>query len=248
VLVSAGCVPLLAGRDARLEAIWRASVVWLPPAALPAGVSNGGRLIELDEALRRRPPAAPIPVVLYAHGCRGIDDDLALWARALGPAGYALVAPDSGPAPTCAPDLLYTRRDAALLARRADELRYAREQLAYLAWIRRDVVFLLGFDQGAVLVAGWRGAPFSGYIVTGWSCTAPDVRDGLFTPPEQPVLAIRWVDDPLFSAPAWNGDCGLKAPARDDVRAVRLEGRGHSVAGDPEAQAAVLAFLRAHTP
>jgi dienelactone hydrolase len=248
VLGAGGCLALDAGPDARLEAVWQSSRVWLPAAALPASLVNGARILDVDAALTAHPPASRLGVVLYAHGCAGPGDEPAQWASALGPAGFALIAPDAGAGPACgAGGVIYTRGDAALLARRADEVRYAREQIAYLSWVRAGDVFLLGFDHGGVVTAHWNGPAFAGYIVTGWTCTAPDVRGGLSIPVDRPVLAIRWEEDPLFADPAWNGNCGTWLRGRAGSRSILLEGRGHATAGSAEARAAVVRFLQLHT-
>ena len=130
---------------------------------------------------------------------------------------------------------------------REAEARYALRQMLTFSWLVPESVFLLGFDQGGVVAANWPGREFAGFIVTGWTCTSPDVRSGLATPADRPVLAIRWADDPLFRDPAWNGDCEAHLPPRPASRSLVLEGSGHSVVTSPEARAAVLRFLSAHT-
>jgi hypothetical protein len=135
-----------------------------------------------------------------------------------------------------------------MLATREAELAYALRQVRTLSWARPRATFLLGFDHGAVVAAGYSGEPFAGYILTGWTCTAPYPRGGLATALDRPVLAIRWEDDPWFTNPAWNGDCGSRLGARPGSRSILLEGTGHSTASHARAQQAVLDFLRQHTP
>jgi len=203
----------------------------------------------MEAVAARLPAGTAIPLVVYAHGCAGLDDDVVSWADALAHAGYTVVAPDSfaraGRRVSCDGRTVYPRRDPGVLALRESEIRYAVAQARMLTWVRQASIALLGFDQGGVVVAGYRGPPVTAYVVTGWTCTAPDVRHGLFTPPDRPVLAIRWADDPLFGDPAWNGDCGAHLDARPASRSIVLEGRGHSVAENAEAREAVLRFLQA---
>ncbi|HET7340878.1 MAG TPA: hypothetical protein VFL90_05400 [Methylomirabilota bacterium] len=206
---------------------------------------------ELERALAEVPPTRR-PTVVYAHGCRGIDDDARQWGETIAGAGDAMFAPDSlasgDRAPACGAAAPYARADLPRLAARERELRYALQQLLTLRWIDPERIVLLGFDHGAVVAAGWREPrEFAGFILTGWSCTSPDVRRGLATPPDLPVLALRWTDDPRLRDPAWNGDCQVHLGARPGSRSVLLEGSGHSVAPSAEARAAVLRFLQARS-
>jgi len=208
------------------------------------------------EAARVFRPAGPVPergvpVVLYAHGCAGLDDDLTRWAELLTARGYAVIAPDHqarlGGATACRAGPLYGPDAVSTFVSRDAELRYALRQVRTLPWVRQQAVFLLGFDHGGVLAAGYTGPPFAGYIVTGWTCTSPYPRGRLATAPDRPVLAIRWERDPWFADAAWNGDCEASLAGRPASRSIVLEGTGHSVAGDARARQAVVDFLRAHT-
>jgi dienelactone hydrolase len=198
------------------------------------------------------PTPGDVPVVMYAPGCGGIDDDLRRWADLLTGHGYAVIAVDhrarGGRAPTCSATRLYGAADVQALATREAEIRYALRQVRTLAWVRQRGVFLLGIGQGAVVAAGYTGPAFTGYILTGWTCTSPHPRSGLATALDRPVLAIRWAVDPWFTDPAWNGDCGASLGARPASRSIILDGTGHSVAGDARAERAVLDFLQLHTP
>jgi dienelactone hydrolase len=230
VLAAAGCTTLLAGGEAPLERTWEAAHVVRPGGAT----------------------ARDVPVVIYAQDCAGPGDDLRRWSDLLTGQGYAVIAPDhrarGGRARPCDGPTLYAPGDVADLASREAEIAYARRQVRTLPWVRQSAVFLLGFGQGAVAAAGYTGPPFTGYILTGWTCTSPYPRGGLTTAPTRPVLAIRWADDPWFRDPAWNGDCGASLGARPASRSIVLDGAGHSVAGDPRAERAVVNFLQLHTP
>jgi dienelactone hydrolase len=231
-LAGAGCATLLAGGDALLERTWAAARIFRPAGAL---AGPGG-----------------IPLVVYAHGCAGLDDDLRDWAELLTAHGYAVIAPDhrarGGRPPACDTSPVYRPGDIDTLVARDAELRYALRQVRTLPWVRQPAVFLLGFDQGAVVAAAYTGPPFTGYIITGWTCTSPHPRGGLATALERPVLAIRWARDPRFADPAWNGDCGARLGGRPASRSLILDGAGHSTAGDERARRAVIDFLHANTP
>jgi len=197
------------------------------------------------------PTPPSIPLVIYVHGCAGLDEDAERWAQVLTSAGYAVVAPDSfaraGRRPRCDGRRPYRPDDRGVLALRESEIRYAVQQARTLPWVGEATIVLLGFDQGAVVVAGYGDGAVGAYILTGWTCTSPDVRQGLFTPLDQPVLAIRWADDPMFADAAWNGECGSHLGPRPGSRSIVLDGPGHSVVTDPGAREAVVQFLRAHT-
>ncbi|HEX6212266.1 MAG TPA: hypothetical protein VF136_15905 [Methylomirabilota bacterium] len=194
------------------------------------------------------PTPADVPVVIYAPDCADPDEDLRRWADLLTRHGYAVIAIDSrardGRAPDCGATTLYAPADLQALATREAEIRYALRQVRTLPWVRQSSVFLLGLGRGAVVAGGYTGPAFSGYILTGWTCTAPHPRGGLATARDRPVLAIRWAIDPWFTDPAWNGDCGASLGGRPASRSIVLEGTGHSVAGDERAQRAVLDFLQ----
>jgi dienelactone hydrolase len=227
----AGCTSLLAGGEAPLERTWVAARITPPDA--PAGPSG-------------------TPVVVYVHGCGGLDDDWRDWTALLARHGYAVIAPDhrarGGRPPGCDTPTLYGRGDLDRLVARDAEVRYALRQVRTLSWVRQSAVFLLGFDEGAVVAAAYTGPPFTGYVLTGWTCTSPHSRGRLATARDRPVLALRWAHDPRFVDPAWNGDCGASLDGRPGSRSLVLDGAGHSTAGDERARRAVVDFLQAHTP
>jgi len=105
---------------------------------------------------------------------------------------------------------------------------------------------LAGFSEGVVAVALWGGkVEVAGYIVLSWTCTAPQSWDwisGLRTPPVRPTLAMVSKDDPWYAWPGWRGDCS--SAAHTDLRSIVLDHSGHEILYYPEAQEALLEFLR----
>jgi dienelactone hydrolase len=230
-LAAGGCTTLLAGGEAPLERSWQAARVFRPAAT---------------------PASRDVPVVVYAPGCPNLDADLRQWAVLLTGHGYAVIALDhrapGGRQRACSATVLYGPVDVPTLATRDAEIGYALRQVRALPWVRQHAVFLMGVGQGAVVAAGYAGPAFTGYILTGWSCTSPHPRGQLATALTRPVLAIRWADDPWLRDPAWNGDCATSLGPRPSSRSLVLDGTGHSVAGAERAERAVVDFLRRHTP
>ena len=132
---------------------------------------------------------------------------------------------------------------------REAEMEYAATQIRRLPWVDPDNVFVLGTSEGGLAVATTRGRSFKGYIVTAWTCRQDYLTEmqGLWVPMDKPVLAIVYADDPWFPNPWQRGHCGERFGPRKGSRSIVLPGRGHSVAGAPEARSAVLDFLRQHT-
>lgn len=199
--------------------------------------------------LERLPSTTRLPVVLYAHGCGGLDSDFYAWAPVLAGDGYAVVAPDSFARAwrraTCSPAAFPVRSEFEVLALRDREIAYAQRQLRTLSGVRPEAIFLFGYSQGGIATArSSTDPPFRAYVITAWGCTAPDVRNGLLIPASRPVLAIRWSSDAWLAHQSVNGDCGIAIGERPGSRSIVLEGTGHSTATDASARRAVLDFLR----
>ena len=67
----------------------------------------------------------------------------------------------------------------------------------------------MGFSEGAIAAATYRGDAVDARVIEGWTCHAgwPEYR-GLNGPAAQPVLALVAEDDPWFAATGLHGDCG----------------------------------------
>jgi len=204
------------------------------------------RLAALPEGLR-------MPLVVFLHGCAGIGLVEHKVARLLDAAGWSVILVNSfarslRKANCDYDDYRSGMFPVAYLYRRA-ELIHAIDRVRELPWVDQDRVLLGGFSEGAVATALWGAeVEVSGYIVAGWTCTAPPGYDwlrGLRTPPGRPVLAIVSRRDPWFNWPGWRGDCGSAAPGRGEVTSLVIDGAVHNVFAYPEAEAALKTFLRA---
>ncbi len=206
----------------------------------------------VQRRLAMLPRDVRVPVVVFLHGCTGIGLVENKVGRLLDQAGYAVLLPNSFARDVRERNCDYSNYSSgmfpvAYLYRRA-ELISTVQHLRSLDWVDQDRIWLGGFSEGAVATALWGGeVDVSGYIIAGWTCTAPPQFGwliGLRTPPSRPVLAIvsRW--DPWFNWPGWQGDCGTMAADRNNVVSVLIDGSVHNVFAYPESTHALLDFLR----
>ena len=100
-------------------------------------------------------------------------------------------------------------------------------------------------SEGAVAAVRSKRAGFRGVIATSWTCTNSQAADfdGVFTPPETPVLTLMHVDDPWFRVPFLKGSCANKIAGRKNARHVVVPGEGHGTYDSAAARNAVMAFL-----
>lgn len=219
---------------------WSAAKVWLPK---PYGVTNlaYGRF---------DPPDTKLPVILYLHGCTGIERNERNDAYFLIRAGYAVIMPDSY-ARTNRPSNCNPNTKAADLFRgvfrfRSAEVGYALWQIKKLSWVDHNNVFLMGFSEGGVTTAAYPRGGFTARVILGWTCHAGDWHEirGVRAPEDEPVLAIVSRRDPWYQN-RWNrGHCGDYLHGRKGSKSIVLDGSLHHVTDDAEVREAVLQFLK----
>ena len=243
----------LAEDSQELARTWDQGFVAIPaPAFGPDGKALFGMFGQADtqQRLAALAPGVSLPVVLYLHGCTGIGVTAAQLPLVAEQAGFAMIAPNSFGRAVRPKNCDSTTHSSgmfppALLYRRA-ELIAAFDRLRQLDWVDPARIVLAGFSEGGIAVALWGGAvEVAGYAVLGWTCTAPPDWGwlvGLRTPTDRPALAMVSRDDPWYDWPGWRGDC-LSAD-HGDVQSLVLERPGHVVLYYPEAQDALLKFLR----
>ena len=247
-LVTTGCASLARNPD-ELARTWQSAWVLIPGDHRWSGSMSNPLTQSAAFHTDRK-----FPVVLYMHGCAGLSgSDPLNWGSFLQGAGYVVIAPYSFARQyrpeTCAPSSATASYAPDVYEMRVHEIDYAVSQMRTLPWVDQDNLFLLGNSEGGVAVAAYRGGAFRGYIITGWTCRQGyhTDMDGLWVPSDKPVLAIVFADDPWYPNPWQRGHCGEKFGNRRGSKSIVIPGSGHSTAGHPTAQDAVLEFLRQHS-
>lgn len=189
------------------------------------------------------------PVLLYLHGCAGLNDDAREWARIIKNFGFIVIQLDSFAIPgrrsNCDPKnhqgQLIEGFDSFRL--RNAELRQARDELYKLKWLDKQAIYLMGHSEGGMAVSrtpvhGFRAVIASGY----WCHERLEIKHG-----SAPFLFLNWENDPWFRARASNRNpsiCQQHADRRPNTKQITILGEGHATSGAKEARMAVEAFLK----
>lgn len=188
----------------------------------------------------------PLPVVIYLHGCGGIQKTEGLWGNFFKGAGYIAILPDSfarNRPPSC--DASTTRKALwpGATAFRTDELAYAYQKVRAAAWADQSSIFLMGHSQGGYLAATSQlQQRYAGVVISGWRCASTETRwRGLHMPPETPVLVLNHVTDPWY-AQENDRKCSEYFEGRPHTQELLLPGHDHATY-DPPALDAIRTFL-----
>lgn len=253
---------------AELKRTWDAARVYLPADGLDipnaralAGGPPALRLIMKPARQRgdfdRIPGGRKFPVIIYLHGCTGIIDYNEVSGVYLaGTLGVAVIQPDSFARAyrpgNCNPKTKTGGLFRQALHFRIAEANYAIREARKLSWIDPANLFLMGLSEGGIATAKFRGEPVNARIIEGATCYLgwPD-WDGLDAPESEPVLSLLGVNDPWQRNKRWSGrDCGSRMSETNGSRSIVItEGPyadRHAVLMDPDAQAAVKAFIETH--
>ena len=220
-----------------VEKSWEDAVVYVPGKTFTTSVSK----ITVDK---------PMPVVIYLHGCAGINRQHdGSWASLLKEQGFIVVMPDSmarpGRIPNCDPKVKGGNAFPNAFKYRQQEIGYALEQTQKASWADKNNIFLMGFSEGGIGVAQSPHNGFAGRIIMGWTCTNknnPDF-DGIYSSKNSPVLAIASENDDWRIGKSTAGNCANKAQDRTNFKQVDIPGSEHTTYGSDAAQNAVKIFL-----
>lgn len=194
----------------------------------------------------------PLPVVIYMHGCAGIDprhDER--WADYIRGLGFIVVLPDSMARPgrqsNCDPRFkTHTGTFPQAYAMRQEEIRHAVEQIRKSSWADSKNIFLMGHSEGGQAAARCRLDGFRGVIISGWTCTHATLPafDGIFVPVETPILAMAFDRDAWRAGKPTEGSCANKFGVRTSARQLTFSGSEHGTYEQREARDAVAKFLK----
>lgn len=189
-----------------------------------------------------------MPIVIFMHGCSGINEGAITWAHFLTRNQVTVVMPDSlaipGRPSNC--DDQSKNRNLNLVPVR--ELRPAEavfvlDELTRLPWVDKNNVFLMGHSEGGMATALAKDHRYAGRIISGYKC----VKGGIKGPKDTPVLVINWEIDPWFDRQnAVTTQCADQKfwQKRTNATQLILRGKGHSTANDANAREAVVKFIQ----
>lgn len=191
------------------------------------------------------------PVLIFLHGCAGLNDDSREWARTIKNLGFIVIQPDSFAIPgrqsNCDPKnqqrQIIDGFDSFKL--RNQELQYARDELLKLPWLDKNKIYLMGHSEGGMTVSRTPLEGFKAVISSGYWCHRRlEIKHG-----GAPFLFLNWGSDPWFRDRHEFRNpqtCQLLANKRAGTEQVLLSGQGHATSLSNEAKLAVERFLKAN--
>lgn len=223
---------------------WEKAVVYMPGAS--------SKPISIDQIKTDK----SYPVAIFMHGCGGIEfgSENHAWAKLLASEGLIVVMPDSlartDRKPSCDPKTMKGGLFPGVHGMRLEEIKYASEQIRTRPWFDGKNLFLMGFSEGAVAAVRTKLRGFRGVIATSWTCTSAKVSalDGIYLPPETPLLTLAHKVDPWYTAGQFRGSCAPKMSGRADGQHVTVPGQGHGTYDSKVAKEAVVQFIRRLLP
>lgn len=249
------CVSRAAAADSgtdpkELFRTWQAAKIYAPADGPIANAPTHGAALSSELDL------SGYAVVIYAHGCAGLDNAALDAGIFLSGAGYIVIQPDSfarqNKPQSCDPAIPRGGLHRAVLGWRQAEIDFALQRLKSLGARGPSHIFLMGLSEGAITTATYSGEAFSGRIIEGWTCHAgwPEYI-GLNSPRSEPVLSLVADRDPWFTLPVLQGDCGAYMANHQNAKSVVFtEGsplrRSHWLSFDATVKKMVLDFLAAN--
>jgi dienelactone hydrolase len=215
---------------------WQKAVVYEPDSIFPKSI----------EFLNS---PSKYPVMIYMHGCAGLNDDSREWARIIKNLGFIVIQPDSFAIPGRRSNCDSQNQRAQIIQGfdsfrlRNQELFQARNELLKLSWVNQDRVFLMGHSEGGMTVSRTSATGFKAVIASGYWChEALQIKHGA-----APFLLLNWQEDPWYRnrSKERNTDiCQWHVDNRPSTAQVIIEGQGHATSGSRKAKLAVEEFLK----
>ena len=214
---------------------WNNSVVYVPEKILSTDINS----VDVKK---------PLPVVLFLHGCGGINDHERKWGRILKSEGFIVILPNSLSIPNreinCV-SATNTRNIGKVPVHdlRPAEAEFAMSQLKMMKWADKNNIFLMGHSEGGMGAFLTKDIGFKGVIVSGFNC---GIRKKIGSNYSTPFLALNWEIDPYFSKDNLpQKQCSDRPFWRDrlDKQELILKGKGHATGFEDSANNAVIKFI-----
>ncbi len=247
LLLVAACTPLRAEDDGGPEATWQGA--WIAFSAEFAGGVESLTVKSMAAAMDIGAKAQKSwPAVVYNHGCKGHGYSSRIALKVLSDAGFVVIAPNSfarkNRPETC--DTKRKRRIAgspgrAVTAMRFEEIAYAATATPKLQWVDQQNLFIYGHSQGGRVVSAYSGEGFKAVATSGSRCPA-----GVGAPADKPGIYMNAARDPWFHGKPPPGKCQTSAPQGALHTHPVYDTNKHVVLALPEAQMALINFLKAN--
>lgn len=189
------------------------------------------------------------PVVLFMHGCSGIESAEMSWGKFLKNLGFVVIIPDSlarrdrvKSCDTSTANYFGTHTTHRL---RQQEIDYALEKMQTSPWSDKKNIFLMGHSEGGVAAARTRHGEFRGIIISGWTCTTKyEGYGGIYSPKTVPILSILWNWDRWYPTGGHtSGTCEKSFAGRTMAKHISLDGFNHNTFVSPVAREEVQKFV-----
>jgi len=192
---------------------------------------------------------APMPVVVFLHGCAGINDTERKWTEFLKAEKFIVVLLNSYAIPNreknCIPATHTTNvGKVPVNLLRPAEAEYAMSKLKEKAWADKDNIFLMGHSEGAMGTFLTRNVGFTGIVITGFVCLP---GRPFASSRDTPTLIINYERDPFFEKPDRDYLQCSDRPYwrfRTNTTELILPGRGHGSADDRTARETLKNFSK----
>lgn len=193
----------------------------------------------------------PYSVLVYLHGCAGLNEDSSEWARTIKALGFIVIQPDSFAIPGRRSNCDGASQTGQLLkgfdsfVQRNAELRLVRDELRKVEWLDKGKLYLMGHSEGGMTVSRSGVGGFKAVIASGFWCHKKlEVKHG-----NAPFLFLNWEVDPWYRSRSENRNpqiCQTHVNARSNTEQLLLAGEGHATSGSYHAREAVTRFLKEH--
>lgn len=227
--------------DEMISDSWKSAKVYVP------GLSESPiKFNEVPEGIKKH------PVVIFLHGCGGLNKPSLRWGKILSELGYIAVLPDSYAIPGrkvyC--DIKNKKtpgggKGVEIKTLRANEVRVTKNEVIKMSWADDKNIFLMGHSEGGSGVAFTRDRVFRAIVSSGFKCGKYHPIRGklpIRVHPKTPILFIYYKNDPWFNY----DNCKDFVKTRNSARVVELEGSAHETSSNQIARDSVAEFFSKH--
>ena len=227
--------------DQMISHTWKSAKVYVP------GLSESPvKFNEVPQDTKKH------PVVIFLHGCGGLNKPSLRWGKILSELGYIAVLPDSYAIPGrkiyC--DIKNKKtpgggKGVEVKTLRANEVRVTKNEVIKMSWADDKNIFLMGHSEGGSGVAFTRDRVFRAIVSSGFKCGKYHPIRGklpIRVHPKTPILFIYYKNDPWFNY----DNCKDFVKTRNSARVVELEGSEHETSSNQIARDSVAEFISKH--